>query len=168
MTSQEMMSCLAGGDGRWPRALNYQDSVLASRLTAVAVAACEPVALHPGDEAMIPAVWDSPIPGDDFLAEGADEGLGQEGLECLPGVMPGGVTEVMVCVRNTTTEVMTVEGGSPLLKARDTVGDLAPPAEDGTSEVKAKAFVKRSDYRDASLRKALDPSHFKTNHLVPG
>ena len=60
--------------------------------------------LQPGDEAMVPAVWDRNIPDEDFLAAEVRPEMRVHGLNCLPGVMPGGVTEGLVCVRNDSLE----------------------------------------------------------------
>ena len=91
-----------------------------------------------------------------------------ESLECFPGVMPGGAPDTMVCVRNVTSEMMTIEGGTPLLRAVDTIEDMAPPLEGSDLEAMAKAFVKRSDYCEESLIKALDKGRFKKEHIVFG
>ena len=74
----------------------------------------------------------------------------------------------MVCVRNVTSEMMTIEGGTPLLRAVDTIEDMAPPSEGSDLEAMAKAFVKRSDYCEWSLRKALDQGRLMKKHIVFG
>ena len=117
---------------------------------------------------MVPAVWNAPIPPDDFWAVGVDGDLSDGGLECLPGVMPGGAPDTMVCVRNVTSEMMTIEGGTPLLRAVDTIEDMAPPLEGSDLGAMAKAFVKRSDYCEGSLRKALDQGRLMGKHIVFG
>ena len=91
-----------------------------------------------------------------------------EGLECLSGVMPGGALDTMVCVRNATSEMLTIEGGAPRLRAVDTFQDMAPPPGDADSETLSKAFVKRQDYSDEYLREVLDERYFKEEHVVLG
>ena len=51
------------------KAAALQEEGLAQCLSAVAVADCSPVLLHPGDEAMVQACWDRRVPDEDFLAE---------------------------------------------------------------------------------------------------
>ena len=50
-------------------AKEVREEFLASRLSAVAVSDVEGVLLRPGEEALVPAVWDRSIPEEDFICE---------------------------------------------------------------------------------------------------
>ena len=59
----------------------------------------ESFSLSPGEQAIAPCRWDRPVPTEDFGCAVMDS-IGSK-VEVLPGVCPGGKSEVMLCVENT-------------------------------------------------------------------
>ena len=63
-----------------------REEILAGRLSAVAVADCAMSLLQPGEEALIPAVWDRAVPDEDFVCETTRRTELDVGLDAAPGV----------------------------------------------------------------------------------
>ena len=155
------------------RAASSLEDAISLKLSATAVADCADVLLQPGEEAMIPAVWDRIIPGEDFLAEDYEEIGINKPVESIPGVMPGGEQQTMVCVRNTSLDQVTVSRGRPLMSAVDTLTSLAGQGPELESEKLAMMLLKRRDFDYASVLRVLrltkvQPSATRANVIPEG
>ena len=141
------------------------------RLSSHALADCSSVALQPGDEAMVPTVWDRAVPEEDFIAESCGGVEGMPLMESLPGVMPGSTNRVLVCVQNKSLEVATITRGVPLIKAIDTVAALSGIGPAEGSESLAMKSLKRGEFDVSTvlsvLRTADIPASSTRANVIP-
>ena len=82
------------------RAAVQKEEALAERLSAIAVVDAEGTLLRPGEEALVPAVWDRAVPSEDFVCESCSGTEYDVGLDAAPGMCPGGARQIMMSVRN--------------------------------------------------------------------
>jgi len=131
-----------------PRVQSQREDQLSERLSAVAVVDAEDTVLAPGEEALVPAVWDRAVPQDDFVCETC---VGTEydiGVDAAPGICPGGTAKLMVSVQNALAEEVELTRGMPVARAVETVAELSGMSLETLKEGEALArkAVKRGDF----------------------
>ena len=150
-----------------------REDILVGKLSAVAVADCAVSLLQPGEEALIPAVWDRAVPDEDFVCETTRCTELDVGLDTAPGVCPGGERQLMLSVRNDSHESVMVQRGLPLAVAVETIAELASSVSpDGlTGEEIAKRAVKTGDFTTEAvlevLRKMKIPLNDSRDNVLP-
>ena len=77
--------------------------------TPNACIAVDHLLLSPGDQAVVPVRFDKAPPTQDFMVESLPEGLCA--LEVLPGLCPGGVKELPLCLANCGVTDVTLDRG---------------------------------------------------------
>ena len=82
----------------------------------------EPFSLLPGEQALVPVVWDEP-PTNDFACQVHEQA--PHGLEALDGLCAGGQEQQMLCVYNGSQETVTVERGDALAEGFPVPPDVA-------------------------------------------
>jgi len=164
---------LSQGEGGAMSISALREEILAGKLSAVAVADCAMSLLQPGEEALIPAVWDRAVPDDDFVCETTRGTEFDVGLDAAPGVCPGGERELMLSVRNDSHESLMVQRGLPLAVAVETIAELASsaPPDSLTGEEIAKRAVKTGDFTTEAvlevLRKMKIPLSDSRDNVLP-